>query len=300
MHGFRSHDVTCWTRCRWPTRRSRRSTCSAAAGRGGARVEAIAPSSGDAPLVLVDGAPFDIGRGRMDGRPNARTAVKEHVQHGEVGYDVPRRGRRVLAGAPRGAGPAGRPRCWPGSATSTAPRSWTSTPAPACSPLPLSDAVGRDRRGGLGRGRRAGREGRPPQPARPLATSSCTPATSPRCSPGGVDADSDVVHADAVVLDPPRTGAGRKVVAGITELRPERVVYVACDPAALARDIALLRRRRLRAGGPAGVRPVPDDAPPRGGRRPDALTAVRGHGAAGLAWNASPDRPAARQGGAAR
>ena len=56
---------------------------------------------------------------------------------------------------------------------------------------------------------------------------------------GRVDADSDVVHADAVVLDPPRTGAGRKVVAGITELRPERVVYVACDPAALARDIAL-------------------------------------------------------------
>lgn len=41
-----------------------------------------------------------------------------------------------------------------------------------------------------------------------------------------------------VVLDPPRTGAGRKVVEAIASRAPARVVYVACDPAALARDIA--------------------------------------------------------------
>lgn len=41
-----------------------------------------------------------------------------------------------------------------------------------------------------------------------------------------------------VVLDPPRTGAGRKVVEAIAERAPARVVYVACDPAALARDVA--------------------------------------------------------------
>ncbi|MEV0681641.1 class I SAM-dependent RNA methyltransferase [Actinosynnema sp. NPDC050436] len=45
---------------------------------------------------------------------------------------------------------------------------------------------------------------------------------------------------DVVVLDPPRKGAGRAVVTAIARHRPVRVVYVACDPAALARDIAVL------------------------------------------------------------
>jgi tRNA/tmRNA/rRNA uracil-C5-methylase (TrmA/RlmC/RlmD family) len=42
---------------------------------------------------------------------------------------------------------------------------------------------------------------------------------------------------DLVVLDPPRTGAGTKVVRAITTARPRAVAYVACDPAALARDV---------------------------------------------------------------
>ncbi|MDT0141117.1 TRAM domain-containing protein [Microbacterium sp. PRC9] len=44
-----------------------------------------------------------------------------------------------------------------------------------------------------------------------------------------------------VLLDPPRSGAGREVVDHLTSLAPATVVYVACDPVALARDIATFR-----------------------------------------------------------
>lgn len=49
---------------------------------------------------------------------------------------------------------------------------------------------------------------------------------------------SSGLSADLVVLDPPRTGAGRTVMQQICALRPRAVAYVACDPAALARDVA--------------------------------------------------------------
>ncbi len=48
--------------------------------------------------------------------------------------------------------------------------------------------------------------------------------------------------ADVIVLDPPRTGA-KKAVQGIVDLAPRRIVYVACDPAALARDLASFASR---------------------------------------------------------
>lgn len=42
----------------------------------------------------------------------------------------------------------------------------------------------------------------------------------------------------AVVLDPPRTGAGTQTVADIAKARPRHVVHVGCDPATAARDLA--------------------------------------------------------------
>ena len=42
---------------------------------------------------------------------------------------------------------------------------------------------------------------------------------------------------DGIVLDPPRTGAGPAIVAQIAARKPRVVVYVACDPVALARDV---------------------------------------------------------------
>ncbi len=44
-------------------------------------------------------------------------------------------------------------------------------------------------------------------------------------------------RADLVVLDPPRSGAGKSVVSLLSRVRARRIAYVACDPAALARDV---------------------------------------------------------------
>ncbi len=49
------------------------------------------------------------------------------------------------------------------------------------------------------------------------------------------------VRRATVVLDPPRSGAGGGVVGQLGELSPANIVYVACDPVALARDTATLR-----------------------------------------------------------
>jgi tRNA/tmRNA/rRNA uracil-C5-methylase (TrmA/RlmC/RlmD family) len=65
-------------------------------------------------------------------------------------------------------------------------------------------------------------------------------------------AEQSLRWVDIVVLDPPRSGAGRVVVEEVTRRRPRAVAYVACDPAAFARDVATFADRgytltRLRA-----------------------------------------------------
>jgi tRNA/tmRNA/rRNA uracil-C5-methylase (TrmA/RlmC/RlmD family) len=51
---------------------------------------------------------------------------------------------------------------------------------------------------------------------------------------------------DLVVLDPPREGARRAVVEAVAARRPRAVAYVACDPAALARDVAIFAEHGYR------------------------------------------------------
>ena len=48
------------------------------------------------------------------------------------------------------------------------------------------------------------------------------------------------VQADAVILDPPRTGLSKEALTGVTGLHASRLVYVSCDVATLARDARLI------------------------------------------------------------
>jgi tRNA/tmRNA/rRNA uracil-C5-methylase (TrmA/RlmC/RlmD family) len=201
--------------------------------RAGARIEAVAPAAGDEPVVLVDGQPYDLRRGKVDPRPNARSVVREEVTVGGTTWQY-----RVAAAG-----------FW--QVHREAPAALTAAVLDALGDvqgatvldlfsgaglftLPIADAVGdegavvavegdaravRDaRRNAHDRGNVELLEG---DVAQVLAVNEGAPA-------------------DAVVLDPPRVGAGKDVVRSIGALDVRRVVYVACDPAALARDVAYL------------------------------------------------------------
>jgi tRNA/tmRNA/rRNA uracil-C5-methylase (TrmA/RlmC/RlmD family) len=57
-------------------------------------------------------------------------------------------------------------------------------------------------------------------------------AVNPRTAAQAVEPGS------VVVLDPPRAGAGVDVMKAIAKAEPRRIVYVSCDAATLARDVA--------------------------------------------------------------
>ena len=51
------------------------------------------------------------------------------------------------------------------------------------------------------------------------------------------------IRADVVVVDPPRKGLNADTIEALHRFAPRRIVYVSCDPATLARDVALLKQR---------------------------------------------------------
>ena len=53
-------------------------------------------------------------------------------------------------------------------------------------------------------------------------------------------AGSDMLHPDVIVVDPPRKGCDEACLDTMLKMKPERIVYVSCDSATLARDLKIL------------------------------------------------------------
>ena len=63
---------------------------------------------------------------------------------------------------------------------------------------------------------------------------------------------------DLIVVDPPRAGLGRRAIDSLLKTRADRLIYVSCDPATLARDA-----RRLVTGGYHLIKVTPFDLFPQ-------------------------------------
>ena len=58
-----------------------------------------------------------------------------------------------------------------------------------------------------------------------------------------LELESKGIKPDVVVVDPPRKGLNADTIEALHRMSPKRIVYVSCDPATLARDVALLKER---------------------------------------------------------
>ena len=58
-----------------------------------------------------------------------------------------------------------------------------------------------------------------------------------------LELENQGIRPDVVVVDPPRKGLNADTIEALDKMSPRRLVYVSCDPATLARDVALLKER---------------------------------------------------------
>ena len=58
-----------------------------------------------------------------------------------------------------------------------------------------------------------------------------------------LELESRGIRPDVVVVDPPRKGLNADTIEALARMQPRRIVYVSCDPATMARDVALLKER---------------------------------------------------------
>lgn len=65
--------------------------------------------------------------------------------------------------------------------------------------------------------------------------------------------EKEGIHADVIVVDPPRKGCKESVLDTMVKMEPERIVYVSCDSATLARDLKYLRERGYEVKNVQGV-----------------------------------------------
>ncbi|MDR2723050.1 MAG: class I SAM-dependent RNA methyltransferase [Cellulomonadaceae bacterium] len=210
-----------------------------------ARLTLVAPANGTDPLLLVGGVPSR--KGKPDIRPNARATVTETVQAatGETYtyrvaadgfWQVHRQAPALLVDAVTEAvgDVAGQVvfDLYAGAGLFT---------------LPLADAVGP-------RGRVVTVEGdetavkQAKRNTHARANVELHRGAVARVMAGRYALAGDSDRPAAFVLDPPRAGAGATVIDQVARLQPDRVIYVACDPAALARDTSYLLAHGFRLG----------------------------------------------------